>query len=495
MAYLLLTGVTGLLGRYLIKDLLLADVQVAVLVRPSRRASARQRFENVMSYWDEQLGRTLPRPVVLDGDITEPDLGLDARGMRWVAEHCDAVLHNAASLTFRSTGPDSEPWRSNVEGMRNVLELCRNAQIRKFHHVSTAYVCGLRNGRILESELDVGQQLSNDYEQSKVQAETMVRSAGFLDSLTVFRPAIIIGDSHTGYTTTYHGFYTPVQVVSLMVQNLTPNETGIVHSSARFALTGNETKNLIPVDWVSEVMAYIVAHPEHHGKTYHLTPRHPVTVRLMGEVIEQATGFYAVSFEGPDNPVADLTEDEQRFREMVSVYNSYWRDDPTFDSTNTQTAAPHLPCPHIDRKMLLTMADYAIGVNFDVPRVKPIDPQFDAHRVLEPLVEAVHQLTASPDPQPRLGLQIKGPGGGQWHLLMRGGEVVAADVGIDATCSSTLELDVDTFASLARGHFTVDQAFSAGRVHVIGNSFPRQKFFRILQDLAESSQTRALLSR
>src|SRR5436190_10558547 len=116
MNYVFLTGATGLLGRYLIKDLTEAGVPIAVLVRPSRRATAQHRVENVMCYWDKQLGCKLRRPIVLEGDITEPDLGLDARGTRWVAENCDVMLHNAASLSFQSTGPASEPWRSNVEG-------------------------------------------------------------------------------------------------------------------------------------------------------------------------------------------------------------------------------------------------------------------------------------------------------------------------------------------------------------------------------------------
>jgi len=117
MPYVFLTGATGLLGRYLLKDLTVAGVPMAVLVRPSRRATAQHRVENVMCYWDGLLGRALPRPVVLEGDITEPDLGLDARGMRWVAENCTCMLHNAASLTFQSTSSQSEPWRSNVGGL------------------------------------------------------------------------------------------------------------------------------------------------------------------------------------------------------------------------------------------------------------------------------------------------------------------------------------------------------------------------------------------
>lgn len=493
MSHLLLTGVTGLVGRYLIKDLLQAQRPIAVLVRPTRRATARQRVENVMCYWDQRLGRTLPRPVVLEGDITDPDLGLDARGMRWVAEHCDGVLHNAASLTFQSTGKASEPWRSNVEGTRHVLELCRNAQIRQFHHVSTAYVCGLREGRVLETELDVGQELSNDYEQSKVEAEKMVRSSDFIKDLTVYRPAIIIGDSKTGYTTTYHGFYAPLQLVCTMTQTLTRDETGRMVASARFPLDGFETKNLVPVDWVSEVIAHIVTHPEHHGKTYHLTPRHPVTVRLLADVLEQVAGFYAVSFTGAGTVLPDLTEQEVLFRQMISVYNSYWRDDPTFDTTNTDTAAPHLPCPHVDRKMLLKMSDYALSVNFDGPRTKPLQLHFDAHRILEPLVDAIEQLPEAADSQLHLGLQINGHGGGQWHLLLRDGAIVAADAGTDPESSATYHLDVSTFAALTRGELTAADAFTAGRLWVSGNGLPRHKLIRILQDLADSSQSRALL--
>ena len=495
MAYLLLTGVTGLLGRYLLKDLLLADVPVAVLVRPTRRATARQRVENVMCYWDEQVGYSMTRPVVLEGDITEPDLGLDPRSIRWVAEHCDTMLHNAASLTFQSTGPESEPWRSNVAGVNNVLDLCRNARIRKFHHVSTAYVCGQREGRIFESELDVGQKMSNDYEQSKVQAEKLVRSADFLDQVTVFRPAIIIGDSQNCHTTTYHGFYAPLQLVHTMAQNFTPNETGRLQSPAHFSLHGHETKNLVPVDWVSAVTAHVITHPEHHCKTYHLTPRHPVTFRLIADVLEQAVGFYGISFSGGEQRQSDLTEYEQMFEDLIiSIYNSYWRNDPTFDATNTVTAAPHLPCPHVDRNMLLNMSDYAIRVSFDGPRSKPTPPAFDAFRAIEPLVDALDQLHESDSALSRVGLQITGHGGGQWDLLLRNGSVVGADEGIDSDSSTTLGLEVETFASMARRQLTAEEAFAHGRVRVTGTGFSRQKLIGILQNLADSSQTQALVS-
>ena len=59
---------------------------------------------------------------------------------------------------------------------------------------------------MLETELDVGQTPGNDYEHSKIEAERLVRAADWLDPPTIYRPSIIVGDSRTGYTATFHGF-------------------------------------------------------------------------------------------------------------------------------------------------------------------------------------------------------------------------------------------------------------------------------------------------
>ncbi|MFN0053175.1 MAG: SDR family oxidoreductase [Planctomycetales bacterium] len=485
MPYTFLTGATGLLGRYLIRDLTLAGVSVAVLVRPSRRATVQHRVENVMCFWDQQVGRALPRPVVLEGDITEPDLGLDARSMRWVAENCDAMLHNAASLSFQSTGPGSEPWRSNVDGVRHVLDICRNARIRNFHHVSTAYVCGQRQGRILESELDVGQSLSNDYEQSKIQAEKMVRSADFIERLTVFRPAIIVGDSQTSFTTTYHGFYAPLQAAYTMSGAMPSNATGRSCSVARFPLSGFETKNLVPVDWVSAVMSYLITHPEHHGKTYHLTPRHPVTARLLADVLEETAGFYGVRLVGSETPMTALTEVEELFCKLISVYSSYWKDDPTFDASNTLAAAPHLPCPHVDRKMLWRMAQFAIRVNFTAPRAKPLAPRFDTPQALEALLDGVQEPPEPGDGLLRLGLRVTGHGGGDWSLWLSETELQGAELGIHPHCASILECDVSVLADLRAGRVPLADAV-ARHVHVSGDSVATPLLARALSALTES---------
>lgn len=366
MNYHILTGATGLLGRYLLKDLALHDIPVAVVVRPSRRQSPQERIEAIMQYWDQQLGYELPRPVVLEGNICETDLGLSLDSIKWAAENASTMVHNAASLSFVSTGPQSEPWRSNVDGTRNVVEFCKQAGIRKFHHVSTAYVCGLRSGVCKETELDVGQEFGNPYEESKVQAEQMVRNEEFFEPPTVHRPAIIIGDSDNGFTTTFHGFYAALQLACTIARSITQsNETGKAYADdLRLTLNGNESKNLVPVDWVSEVMTYVMANPEHHGQTYHLTPRHPVTARLIRDILQISAGSYGTQLVGNGTELDNPNELEQMFYDHFRVYNSYWRNDPTFDATNTTTVAPHLPCPHVDFNLLLKLSKIAIEMNF-----------------------------------------------------------------------------------------------------------------------------------
>ena len=72
--YLMLTGATGLLGRSLLRDLAAAGRRIAVLVRPSKGASAFERIDELLLDWQEVAGANVPFPVVLTGDITQVDL-------------------------------------------------------------------------------------------------------------------------------------------------------------------------------------------------------------------------------------------------------------------------------------------------------------------------------------------------------------------------------------------------------------------------------------
>jgi nucleoside-diphosphate-sugar epimerase len=359
--YLLLTGATGLVGQYLLRDLLQEGMPVAVLIRSQGQASAQDRLAQVLSHWEKELGRKLLRPVCLEGDITLPNLGLDTKARQWASKRCGAVLHNAASLTFFGKERDRDPWLSNLTGTANILEFCRGTGVRQLHYMSTAYVCGQRPGTIRESELDHTYPFRNDYENCKFEAEKLIRSASFLDSLTVYRPATIVGDSRTGYTTSYHGLYSYLQFAWILRQYANLQEDGRWYVPLRLNVTGDEGRNLIPVNWVSAVTTQLLLNPRYPGQTYHLTPLKPVTAREIVEAMRSHFGYYGTRFVGPNGLTGgELNEVEQTFYEYVERYAPYWAREPVFDCTNTLNAAPDLPCPSIDTGCLHRLIDFAI---------------------------------------------------------------------------------------------------------------------------------------
>jgi thioester reductase-like protein len=356
----------------MVRDLLLEGRRLAVLVRRDRKRPAAERVEGMLRGWEAEVGRPLPRPTVLEGDLSRPLCGLDARAIEWIGDHCDEVLHNAASLTFRGADRDNEPWRSNVGGTRETLAVAAAAGLRHFHHVSTAYVCGLRCGTAREDEGDVGQEFSNDYERSKVEAEQMVRAADHLDTATIHRPSIIVGDSGTGFTSTYHGFYAALRLGHMLLTRVLIGSTSGPAFLAMLGLDPAAGKNFVPVDWVSSAIVHAACTPAARGRIYHLTNPRPVPVDIVGRVIQKAIESFSQAAR-PDDP--DL-RDGLWFNEMLGaeldVYRGYLRNDPLFDRTNTDAVMPHLPCPELDEPSLMRMARFAIEHNFgSVPPQPP----------------------------------------------------------------------------------------------------------------------------
>lgn len=486
MQYLLLTGATGLLGRYVLRDALLAELPVAVLVRPSRRAGARQRVDELLTGWESAHGRLLPRPVVLTGDLAAAGCKLDPYAVEWLAIHCKAVVHSAADLTFYSppetektrtsgTHATPEPWRTNVEGTRHLLELCERTGIKQFHHISTAYVCGIRSGLVREAELDVGQNRSNDYEQSKAAAERLVQAANHLDSATIYRPSIIVGDSRTGFTSTFQGFYAPLRLLAPSAPSGT--EVRAVESSAgelflkQLGLAGHERKNLVPVDWVSTAIFEIVRRPDLHGRTYHLTNPRPITARMVQQAIQMALGEPSAVSETSAGPSRQATASDTKtpvdprwFRQQMDTYRAYFRDDPAFDDTNTRTALPQHPCPAIDLEMLVKLARFALRVNFTwrPPVVNPVkhDPQD----------HFATWFSSEPVGVPELDIIITGSGGGDWHVFTKNGRPVAVGRGLHGKALFLCRLSIDTWQSLVEGRLDISAAVYAGRLVIADNS-------------------------
>lgn len=357
MSHVFITGATGLLGSQIVARLLQHDRRVAVLVRPTANASGRERVEVMLTGLEETLGIALPRPVVIEGDLPAPRCGVSDVDTAWIGRNCSAVLHCAASLEF--VGPDraAEPWRTNVDGTRMLLDLTRGAGIDEWHSVSTAYVCGLAPGPIAETPSSAAHGFRNDYEASKHAAEMLVRSALFLERPTFYRPAVIVGDSRTGATSTYHGLMAMLQLMIVIVRNLPADENGFRRVDLRLSMTGDEKRNLIPVDWVADAIVRLLADPRARGRTIHLAPEHPITIRQIIDFTSSYLNSGGVEFCGP-RAIDDLTDTESAAYVGKGLYEAYEQTDPAFAMDNLRELLPDLPCPILDEPMLHRFLTY-----------------------------------------------------------------------------------------------------------------------------------------
>lgn len=373
----LLTGSTGLVGRFVLAELLRTGASVATLVRPNAFGSATQRIEEAIAPFeqDQQLGR----PRVIAFDMGRDGLGISTEDCQWLRGQRLAVIHSAASIRFEAESKDGEPYRSNVGGTNHLLNFLRGMMIQSFHYVSTAYVSSFIAMRkpglkCLEDPIDPTTVGRNDYETSKIVAENMVLDCPWIGSRTILRPSIIVGDSRTGYTSTYHGFYAPLKICHhmAMVLGFKP-DTGNWFIE-QLGLDQADSKNLVPVDWVAKAITTIAITQPFHDAIYHLTNPTPLRCieiqqaiqRSLEKRLDRAVGQSLKGAEGQSRQQQPISPES--FRDQLRVYESYFNNDPDFDCEHTQAVLPDFPCPLVNGALLEKLADFAIDANFGWPR-------------------------------------------------------------------------------------------------------------------------------
>ncbi len=279
----LMTGFPGFLGSALLPRILQrTDSQAICLVQPKYTALAEQRVAQLSAAEPALQGRI----QVTEGDITQPGLGLGADALNDVTEawHLAAVYDLAVS---REVG-----YRVNVEGTLNVLDAVQRApKLTRLHYFSTCYVSGRYAGPFGEDDLEVGAPFNNFYEETKHLAEAEVRrrmSSGL--PVTIYRPSIVVGDSHTGETQKFDG---PYFIMQWMMRQ---------SRSAVVPLVGDPTMtrvNVVPRDFVVDAAAYLSGLPVSEGRTYQLADPHPLTVDEMTDALGEATGHKLIKVRLP----------------------------------------------------------------------------------------------------------------------------------------------------------------------------------------------------
>ena len=260
------TGYPSIVVGRLVRTLVDAGVETHVLVKEDFEERARKEFTGLSS----KLLR------LYSGDVVNMDLGLAGAEARELLDNVQTMFHLAG--VYHLGVREAEMNLVNLEGTRNALAFARRCKrLARFVHMSTTFVAGNREGVIMEDELDEGQSFRTKYEESKYYAEKLVNRAGLDLPITIARPSLIVGDSRTGEIDTLEG---PHFFMYVLV-NLPLNVQLPLPGHGRFPL------NLVPVDYLVDVLPIIAADPEAEGLTFHLTDPNPVSARMVFEMVAE----------------------------------------------------------------------------------------------------------------------------------------------------------------------------------------------------------------
>ncbi|MGZ7068918.1 MAG: SDR family oxidoreductase, partial [Methanobacterium sp.] len=165
-----LTGANGFLGTQIaIRIIKKYDHNIIVLIRGKNKEDAVNRLYRAWWEFPELLDEIGKRINVLNGDITQILLGLEKEEYDALVENITYIIHTAADWSLKSTLEKLQ--KINVLGTQNVLKLAQLAHedhgLKRFSHISTAYVAGGKMGTVSEDSLTSEYGFLSDYEKTK----------------------------------------------------------------------------------------------------------------------------------------------------------------------------------------------------------------------------------------------------------------------------------------------------------------------------------------
>jgi thioester reductase-like protein len=364
---ILLTGVTGFLGAYLLRDLLAhTAAHVICLVRAESPVTARTRIEeNLRSYGLAPTAAQWCRVEALPGDLTKRRLGLTEKAYDELTARTDTILHGGAAVNFyqdyrRLRGP-------NVGGVREILRFAVQGRTKALHYVSSTGVFDSEAYRgLVVTEADVPAHCHGSvmgYTQTKWVAEQLVLQARVRGvPASVYRSPFIMGDARSGV----------VDAENLVVKMLIGSIQGGYWPDGRIDV------EMIPVDALSRAIVHFARDPVHRGRIFHLTSPQRMQWADIGRAAR--THGYAlelVPYEEWNRRLAEFgRRQDNALRPLVRFYTKVTSragmpvpeifarvPRPVFDSTVTQAALAEagLVPPGMTAALFATYLDYFVA--------------------------------------------------------------------------------------------------------------------------------------
>ena len=259
------TGATGFIGKRLVKKLLERKGSVVYFLI---RKESRDKVASLRQYWSASAARAVP----VFGDLTAKKLAVSADDLKKLKGQIDHFYHLAA--VYDLGADEASQIAVNVEGTRNTVELAKLIGAGHFHHVSSIAAAGLYEGVFREDMFDEAENYEHPYFMTKHESEKIVRTECRVP-WSVYRPAMVVGDSVTGEMDKIDGPYYFFKLIQRMRQLLPPWLPSIGLEGGRI--------NIVPVDFVVDALDAISHKPDIDKKCYHLVD--PVGYRV-GDVLD-----------------------------------------------------------------------------------------------------------------------------------------------------------------------------------------------------------------
>jgi NAD(P)-dependent dehydrogenase (short-subunit alcohol dehydrogenase family) len=259
------TGATGFIGKRLVKKLLERKGSVVHFLI---RKESQDKVADLREFWGASAARVQP----VFGDLTAKKLGMASEDIKRLKGQVDHFYHLAAVYDL---GADEESQTAvNIEGTRNTVELARAIDAGHFHHVSSIAAAGLYEGVFREDMFEEAENYDHPYFMTKHESEKIVRKECKVP-WSVYRPAMVVGDSTTGEMDKIDGPYYFFKLIQRMRQLLPPWMPSVGLEGGRI--------NIVPVDFVVNALDVISHKAGIAKKCYHLVD--PVGYRV-GDVLD-----------------------------------------------------------------------------------------------------------------------------------------------------------------------------------------------------------------
>ena len=158
----MLIGVTGFIGKVWLANTLMDLPEIGklyLLIRSQKSSPAQERFEKMIEgspvfdplfeKYGDQLGALLAEKIeVVEGDVSQPGLGLDSETAARLHADLDLIINSSGLTDFN---PDlRDALAANVDAAYHLIEFIRGSDHAALLHLSTCYVAGRRDGRVSE---------------------------------------------------------------------------------------------------------------------------------------------------------------------------------------------------------------------------------------------------------------------------------------------------------------------------------------------------------